>query len=279
MPSARLRVVVAGAGVAGLETLMALRALAGDRLELTLIAPQDEFVYRPLAVAEPFAVGRARRITLQVAARDADATYVAGTVEAVDADEKVVSPSDGDPLQYDALVLAVGAHAQPVVGHAMTWDDRADSEMLGGLLQDVEQSYTRRLAVVIPPGPAWPLRGYELAVFIARHAKGMSAELDTTIVTPEPSPLAALGSRALEQLSNELALAGVDVVSTARFEVEPGRRDAVWKSIASSRSLGCAGARSPAYPRTPKASSRSTSTAACAGSTACGLSAMARTSP
>jgi hypothetical protein len=55
--SARLRVVVAGAGVAGLETLMALRALAGARVELTLIAPQDEFVYRPLAVEEPFASG------------------------------------------------------------------------------------------------------------------------------------------------------------------------------------------------------------------------------
>jgi sulfide:quinone oxidoreductase len=220
--SARLRVVVAGAGVAGLETLMALRALAGDRVGLTLVAPQDEFVYRPLAVAEPFAVARARRIPLHDAAREADATYVAGTVDAVDADEKVVSPSSGDPLKYDALVLAVGANAEPVVGHAMTWDDRADSEMLGGLLQDIEQGYTRRLAVVIPPGPAWPLRGYELAVFIARHAKGMSAELDTTIVTPEPSPLAALGSRALEHLSNELALAGVEVVSTSRIEVEPG---------------------------------------------------------
>jgi sulfide:quinone oxidoreductase len=220
--SARLRVVVAGAGVAGLETLMALRTLAGDRVELTLIAPQDEFVYRPLAVEEPFAVGRARRIPLHDAARDADATYVAGSVEAVDADEKVVTPSDGDPLKYDALVLAVGAKAEAVVGHAMTWDDRADAETLGGLLQDVEQGYTRRLAVVIPPGPAWPLRGYELAVFIARHAKGMSAQLDTAIVTPEPSPLAALGSRALEHLSNELALAGVDVVSTSRVEVEPG---------------------------------------------------------
>ena len=48
-----LRVVVGGGGVAGLEALLALRALAGDRVRLTLVAPAAEFTYRPLAVAEP----------------------------------------------------------------------------------------------------------------------------------------------------------------------------------------------------------------------------------
>ena len=225
--SAPIRVVVAGAGAAGLETLMALRALAGARVELTLVAPDDEFVYRPLAVEEPFAVGRARRIGLDDAARDADATYVAAIVDAVDANEKVVTPSTGHPLEYDALVLAVGAKAVPAIAHAMTWDDRADSELLGGLLQDIEQGYSRRLAVVIPPGPAWPLRGYELAVFITLQAKGMSMDLRTTIVAPEPSPLAALGSRAVELVSEELAQAGVDVVPAAAVEVEQGHAPTV----------------------------------------------------
>jgi sulfide:quinone oxidoreductase len=220
--SARLKVVVAGGGVAGLETLMALRALAGDRVQLTLVAPPDEFVYRPLAVAEPFAVHRLRRIPLAEAARDADATYVAGTIDAVNAAGKVAIPSSGDPLKYDALVLAVGAAAVPVVANAMTWDDRADSETLGGLLQDIEEGYSRRLAVVIPPGPAWPLRGCELALFIARRAKGMAAELETTIVMSEPSPAAILGSRSRGLLSDELARADVGVVSTSRVEVERG---------------------------------------------------------
>ena len=40
------RVVVAGGGVAGLETLIAVRSLAGDRADLVLVAPDDEFVYR-----------------------------------------------------------------------------------------------------------------------------------------------------------------------------------------------------------------------------------------
>jgi len=39
--------------------------------------------------------------------------------------------------------------------------------MVGGLLRDVEDGYTKRLAVVIPAGPVWPLRGYELALLIS----------------------------------------------------------------------------------------------------------------
>jgi sulfide:quinone oxidoreductase len=217
-----LRVVVAGAGIAGLEALLALRALAGARVQLTLVAPDDEFVYRPLAMKEPFAVGRARRIALDDAARDADAFYVAATVEAVDAKEKVVTPSVGRQLEYDALVLAVGAETVPVIANAMTWDDRADHELLGGLLQDIEEGYSRRLAVVIPPGPGWPLRAYELAVFITLRATDMSMDLRTTIIAPQPSPLEALGSRAVELIGQELAQAGVEVVPTIDVQVEQG---------------------------------------------------------
>jgi sulfide:quinone oxidoreductase len=222
MPESPLRVVIAGGGVAGLETLAALRSLGGETVELTLVAPEDEFVYRPLSAEEPFAVGRIRQLPLVDAARDAKASFLATTIEAVDADKKVVSTSQGKQFEYDALVLAVGATAVPTVAHAMTWDDRSEAEMLGGLVRDFEEGYARRLAVVIPPGPTWPLRAYELALFITMNAKSMSVDIKTTIVTPEPSPLEILGSRAIELVSNELEQAGVDVVSAERADVEPG---------------------------------------------------------
>ena len=63
-PACPLHVMVAGGGVAGLEALMALRDLAGDRVRLTLLTPEEHFTYRPMAVAAPFARGRARRIAL-----------------------------------------------------------------------------------------------------------------------------------------------------------------------------------------------------------------------
>ena len=49
--------LIAGAGVAGLEAALALRALAEGELSVELLAPEAEFVYRPLAVTEPFGVG------------------------------------------------------------------------------------------------------------------------------------------------------------------------------------------------------------------------------
>jgi sulfide:quinone oxidoreductase len=222
MSQSPLRVFIAGGGVAGLETLMALRSLAGDRVELTLIAPEDEFVYRPLAAKEPYAVGRMRRVPLDRAAHDAEAEFVAQTIETVDAEGKVVTTSDGREREYDALVLAVGATPMPVFEGTMIWDDRSDADMLGGLLQDIEHGYSRTLAVVIPPGPGWPLRAYELALVITREATDMAAELQTTIITPEPAPLALLGSHAVELMSKQLEREGIGVVAAAHIDIERG---------------------------------------------------------
>lgn len=60
-PPASFRVVVAGGGVAGLEAVLALRDLAAARVEMTLLSPDPDFVYRPMAIAEPFARGHAAR--------------------------------------------------------------------------------------------------------------------------------------------------------------------------------------------------------------------------
>ena len=52
-----------------------------------------------------------------------------------------MTTSDGQRLEYESLVLAVGAEIVPPVANVLTWDDRADVEMLGGLLRDVEEGY------------------------------------------------------------------------------------------------------------------------------------------
>jgi NADH dehydrogenase FAD-containing subunit len=47
-------VVIVGGGVAPLETL-ALVELASEQTAMTVVAPNDEFVYRPMTVRAPFA--------------------------------------------------------------------------------------------------------------------------------------------------------------------------------------------------------------------------------
>ena len=215
-----LRVLIAGGGVAGLETLMALRGLAGDLVTLTLIAPEDEFVYSPLTAQRPFSVGRVRSVGLPRVAQDAGATFVAARAEEVDREARTITLSTGERMGYDALVVAVGADAIPALEHVMTWDDRSHSDMVGGLLQDVEDGYTKRLAVVIPAGPVWPLRGYELALLISEHAYGMSADLELTIVEPDPPPLAVAGDHAVQLVSEELERAHITRLSANQVSLE-----------------------------------------------------------
>jgi sulfide:quinone oxidoreductase len=218
------RVVVAGGGVAGLEALLGLRALAADRVDLTLVSPANDFVYRPLAVAEPFALGHQRRTPLTQAARAAGADFVHAPVERVDAVGRAVHLGDGATLPYDSLVLATGAASEAAFagGGVMTWDDTSGVEALGGLLRDLEEGYSDRLAIVVPPGPGWPLPAYELALLIAGDAQGMGMRPEIVLVTPEQAPLAIFGSRAVEVVGEELARAGVRVEVGAYAEVEAG---------------------------------------------------------
>ena len=62
---ARPRVLIAGGGVAAIEALLALRVHVGHTVAVELLAPEDEFVYRPTSVAEPFGRGEARRFACE----------------------------------------------------------------------------------------------------------------------------------------------------------------------------------------------------------------------
>ena len=188
MTTSPLRVLVAGGGVAGIEALLTLHALAGDRVDLTLADAQADFVYRPMKVAEPFARGLARRYPIADMARDAGARLVADAVGAVDPVERIARTAGGEALRYDALLLATGAQSVPAFEHALTWDDRSGPDHLGGLLRDIEQGYVRRLAFVVPPGPGWPLPAYELALMTARMAWDAQTGPQITLVTPEVAP-------------------------------------------------------------------------------------------
>jgi sulfide:quinone oxidoreductase len=224
MTSTPHHVVIAGGGVAGIEALLALHALGGDHVELTLVSPSPDFVYRPLAVAEPFALGRARRTPLAEATRSTGATFVHAPIDGVDPAARTVRLGDGSTLAYDSLVLAMGAASEPAFGEAdvHTWDDSRDVDAVGGLLRDLEEGYSQSLAIVIPPGPGWPLPAYELALLIAGDARGMGMSPEITLVTPEHAPLAIFGPRAVEVVTEELEKAGVQVELDAYAQVDPG---------------------------------------------------------
>ena len=156
----KLAIVIAGGGVAALETALALADLAPDLTHVSVIAPNTEFVYRPMTVREPFAYGAARRYPLQQLVRNAGAELLTDELALVDPDNQIVHTKSGKSIEYGALVLALGAKAVSRYRHALTIDDRKLDETLHGLIQDVEGGYTPRIAFVSPGRMAWPLPLY-----------------------------------------------------------------------------------------------------------------------
>jgi sulfide:quinone oxidoreductase len=215
----KLRVVIAGGGVAALETALALADLVPDRTDVTVIAPNTEFVYRPMVVREPFAYSAAQRYPLAQIVNYAGARLREGELGWIDPVAQAIHTKDDETIEYDALVLALGATITERYPHALTIDYRNLDETLHGLIQDIEGNYIHKLAFVAPGRMAWPLPLYELALMTAGRAYDMQIKLETTIVTPEDSPLAIFGSAASAAVVDLLAAANIETVTSAYAEV------------------------------------------------------------
>jgi len=217
-----LDVLIAGGGVAALEAMMALRALAGDRVRITLLAPEREFHYRPMAVAEPFTIARAWHAPLARIAADFGAQLVTGALDRVEPTEHRVVTRGGDRIGYDALVIACGTRLRPAFEGALTIDDRHLGGTLRGLIQDVEEGYTSEIAFVVPAQGFWPLPLYELALLTTHRAYDMNVAVDISIVSPESAPLTRFGSGISSELSRLLDDAGIAFHGSASAQLEHG---------------------------------------------------------
>ena len=220
--SSSLRVVIAGGGVAALEATLALRALAREPLSIELVAPDSDFVYRPLAVTDPFRVGETRRFPLASLVEAAGASLRRGRVAAVDRDRRVVAIEDGARRPYDALLVALGARPREAVPGALTFSGPESGSALAELLEQALAGEVRRIVFALPGGVAWPLPLYELALLtrsflVDRGASGV----EVALVTPEERPLALFGSRASEAIAELLAGRGISCqlrTTPVRFE-------------------------------------------------------------
>jgi len=206
----RRRVLVAGAGVAGLETALALRALARELVSVELVAPEREFTYRPLAVAEPFRAGEVRRTPLEALVRAAGARLHGGAVTAIDGQRTVAILEGGDELQCDVLVLALGARTSEAVHGALTFGGVEDGAKIVALLDRARSGRLDRIVFALPAAVSWPLPLYELALLTAGYlAEHTTNRVDVLLVTPEVRPLALFGPTASDSMEKLLSQVGV----------------------------------------------------------------------
>jgi sulfide:quinone oxidoreductase len=205
-------VVIVGGGVAAMEGLLRLRRLAGDAVKVRLLAPNEDFGFRALSVKEPFAMGHGARHSVRHLARDAGAGWVRDTLSRVDLDGQMVHSAEGDQLAYDALLLAIGGRMGPFLEHAVTFYDQDADALVSGIVQDVEEGYSKRIAFAAPDGPRWLLPLYELALMTAQRARSSGMDdVEILLVTPEPSPLAGFGEAAGRAVAELLEAAGISV--------------------------------------------------------------------
>jgi hypothetical protein len=252
------RALIAGGGVAAIEGLLRLRRLAPD-IDVTLLAPNEEFAFRALSVKEPFAMGTARRYPLEDIAASANAKWLRDGLSWIDTEARAVHTTAGETLPFDALLVAVGGEMVPAFTHARTYRDAEADDIFGGVVQDIEGGYSKSVAFLAPDGPAWPLPLYELALMTAERAEGMGASVELCVVTPEPAPLASFGGAAGEAVVELLDQAGVTVYASAQAQVPAARHLLVQPHGVELTPDGKA-AQSAAFPVAPRASSLSTTT-------------------
>jgi len=227
----RARVLIAGAGIAGVEAALALRDLAGERVEVELRDPRREFAFRPFAVGEPYGTARVFRYAMAALAERCGAAFHPDGIVAVDPERRLAVTRGGERLPYDHLLVATGARMLWAVPGAITFWGVADEGQVGEVVARLRAGRLRSLVFTMPGGQSWALPLYELALLGASElAKSGGARTRLTVVTPEDAPLELFGRRAGEQMSSLLEQRGIDVVAGAhpvsfeegRLRVAPG---------------------------------------------------------
>jgi sulfide:quinone oxidoreductase len=221
----RLHVVIAGGGVAALETLLALKALAGHLVDVTLVSPTPEFLYRPVTVAEAFDRAQARVYDLaEMLADQGGGELILDTLADVETHGRIAVTVGGRRISFDALVVATGAVPGVPFPGAFTFGGRDDVPVLRGLLHDLTSGRAGSVALALPSERMWPLPLYELALMTAAHLNEHGAgDVKVTVVTPEEEPLELFGPAATDAMCSLLEARGITVRSSSLPAVARGR--------------------------------------------------------
>jgi sulfide:quinone oxidoreductase len=212
MSSSAFRVLIAGGGVAALEAVLAFQEIDPDRkLEVEVIAPESQFVYRPLSVRDPFGERATRAFELAPIVTGTGARLRRGQVDAVEPDERMARLGDGTQLPYDALLLATGTARRPALRGVGTFSGPGDAPAFHSFVESLCNGAIRRAAFIVPPGPCWPLPVYELALQAGTRLRASGAEAQLAVITPESGPLAMFGAVASRAVEAALHDRGVTV--------------------------------------------------------------------
>jgi sulfide:quinone oxidoreductase len=223
------RVVVLGAGVAGLEAAFLLESRLSGRVDLQVVYEHDEFVLRPNLVYVPFGADRAdsRLWVGETLARKAITGHM-GRVDGVDADIGRVHLAGGRQLPYEHLVIATGAapwmravpglqeHAASIWGAAEMLTLREHFMHLRGRAREGSR---QRVLFVVPRHNRWSPPVYEVALMLDTWLRRERARdhVDLGFVTHEASFVEAAGPRMHEIIERQFTERGIVARASERL--------------------------------------------------------------
>ena len=208
-PSDSAHVLIAGGGFGAVEAMLVLRALAPERVRVTLISASPVLAYKPAATTESFDENPPRTYNLQAIAADVGASFRLDRLEAVASHDHSVRLESFAFLDYDALVLAVGARPTRSIPGALTFRDQREVNHIRHLVGELRAGKLHRIVFAVPHGCSWPLPLYELALLTATHLKEQGTAGEVVLVSPETMPLQVFGAQASRLVADLLAERGV----------------------------------------------------------------------
>jgi len=214
-----VHVVVAGGGFAGVEAMLALRALGPERVRVTLISASPALVYKPVATIEAFDESPPRMYDLREIAADVGASLRLDRLEAVASRQHRVRLASFAHLGYDALVLAMGARPTSVIPGALTFRDQREVHHIRRLTGELCAGRLRRVIFAVPRGCSWPLPLYELALLTATRLRECGATGEVVLVSPEIAPLSVFGAQASQLVAGVLEERGVRFVGDSEPQI------------------------------------------------------------
>jgi sulfide:quinone oxidoreductase len=204
-------ICIVGAGTAGLEGLLSAREVLGAGAELTLVAPDREFRYRPISRDSLFRPTRERGVKVAELVAEVGAAWVRDRAEVVHEPERIVLTRDGDTVEFDFLLLAPGERGARPLRHGYLWERGGDPSFLHQIIREIAAGEVASVAVAVPRGARWPVPAYELALVLAWTAARTDASI--ALITAEERPLGALGAAASDAVAAELERAGVETIT------------------------------------------------------------------
>lgn len=212
-----MKITVLGAGFAALTAVKTLRKKSSS-VEITVVAPNDEFVYLPSLIWLPSELRKAEELTvnLQNFFKKMRVNFISGQVQSVTENGRKVHTSNGT-VENDALIIASGGRfikKLPGIEHIIT---PCEGIAAGEKIRDqLKQMSGGTIAIGFGGNPKEPsaMRGGPMFEFLfgidnLLRKQGRRDQFELVFFNPSPQPGKRLGDKVPAQLSKMMSKQGI----------------------------------------------------------------------